>query len=73
MRVSRASLVAPATNDDVAIAPALIIGFSGRPLSGCRLIELNASPLGSTPTASRTRSGPRSSSATPYANGFEID
>ena len=57
--------VAPATSDEVAMAPALIIGFSGRPVPGSRLIELNASPLGSTPIAWRTRSPPRSSSATP--------
>ena len=29
---------------EVAMAPALIIGFSGRPVPGSRLIELNASP-----------------------------
>ena len=34
-----------------AIAPALIIGLSGRPVVGWRLIELNASPDGSTPTS----------------------
>ena len=33
-----------------AIAPALIIGLRGRPVPGSRLIELNASPVGSTPT-----------------------
>ncbi len=47
------------------IAPALIIGFSGRPLSGARLIELKASPLGSTPTLASTAAKPRSASASP--------
>ena len=55
------------------IAPALIIGLSGRPLSGARLIELKASPLGSTPTLPSTASNPRSASASPYVNGFDID
>ncbi len=55
------------------MAPALIIGFSGRPLPGSRLIELKASPLGSTPIACSTRWMPRSSSATPYTSGLEID
>ena len=32
------------------IAPALIIGLSGLPVAGWRLISLNGSPLGSTPT-----------------------
>ncbi len=45
--------------------PALIIGFSGRPVPGSRLIELKASPEGSTPTARPTRSAPASSSAMP--------
>ena len=47
------------------IAPALIIGFSGRPLPGARLIELNASPLGSPPTFASTASNPRSANANP--------
>jgi hypothetical protein len=55
------------------MAPALIIGFSGRPVPGSRLIELKASPEGSTPTTWRTRSRPWSSSATPYTSGLEID
>ena len=40
-------------SDEAAMAPALIIGFSGRPVPGSRLIELNASPVGSTPIAWR--------------------
>ena len=36
------------------IAPALIIGFMGAPVLGSRLIELKASPLGSTPILLRT-------------------
>jgi len=64
-RARRASRVAPATSDEVAMAPALIIGFIGRPVPGSRLMELKASPEGSTPTACRTRASPRSSSATP--------
>jgi hypothetical protein len=49
-----ASGVRPSINPVEAIAPALIIGLRGRPVSGSRLIELNASPVGSTPTFSAT-------------------
>src|SRR5262245_15071646 len=56
-----------------AIAPALIIGLSGRPVSGYRLIELNASLDGSTPTLASVSSSPHASSARPYTNGLEID
>ena len=49
----------------VAMAPALIIGFMGRPVPGSRLMELKASPEGSTPTLLSTWSSPRSSSARP--------
>ena len=52
---------------------ALIIGFTGAPVSGVRLISLNASPLGSTPTRLRTMSSPRRSSAIPYVSGLDID
>ena len=48
------SAVSPAMSELVTIAPALIIGFSGRPVSGSRLIALNGSPLGSTPTCLMT-------------------
>jgi hypothetical protein len=47
------------------MAPALIIGFIGRPVRGSRLIALNASPEGSTPTFRRTASAPWSSRAMP--------
>ena len=36
--------VRPTTQAGVAMAPALIIGLSGRPVPGSRLMELNASP-----------------------------
>jgi hypothetical protein len=72
-RWSRSSADRPATSDVAAIAPALIMGFSGRPVSGARLIELNASPVGSTPIVESTASCRTSSSASPYTNGFEID
>ena len=61
------------TDDPAAIAPALIIGLSGRPDRGARLISLNASPVGSTPILSSTAAFPQSSSARPYVNGFEMD
>ena len=54
-------------------APALIIGFNGRPVCGSRLIELKASPEGSTPTRERTCLSPATSSASPYTSGLEID
>ena len=46
----RSSGPAPATSEVVRMAPALISGLSGRPVPGCRLMALNPSPLGSTPT-----------------------
>jgi hypothetical protein len=49
----------------VAIAFALIIGLSGRSFDLCRLIALNESPLGSTPTFASRASRPLSSSARP--------
>ncbi len=39
----------PGTSEVAVMAPALIIGLRGRPVCGSRLIELNASPVGSTP------------------------
>lgn len=36
------------------MAPALIMGFRGRPVPGSRLMELKASPVGSVPTLLRT-------------------
>ena len=44
------------------MAPALIIGFAGRPASS-RLIALNGSPLGSNPTWACTSSTPWSDRA----------
>ncbi len=73
MRASRSSGVAAFTWPVVAIAPALIIGLTGRPVALWRLIALKASPLGSTPTLPRMNSAPWSSRARPYTNGFEID
>jgi hypothetical protein len=55
------------------MAPALIIGFDGIPVAGCRLMALKASPEGSSPTFSRTYSSPCLSSARPYTKGLEID
>ena len=48
-------------------------GLRGMPVSGERLISLNASPLGSTPIRLRTAAVPRRSSARPYVSGFDID
>jgi hypothetical protein len=69
-RSSGRSMSRPASHA-AAIAPALIIGLRGAPVSGSRLIALNASPLGSTPMRLRTSASPRSSSAMPYTSGFE--
>jgi hypothetical protein len=55
------------------MAPALIMGLSAHCVSGAKLIELNASPVGSTPIVFSTASRPRSSSARPYTNALEID
>jgi len=57
----RLRLIRPA----VAIAPALIIGCAAGRCPASRLIELKASPDGSTQTFSRTGSNPWSSSARP--------
>ena len=46
----------PGKSPVVAMAPALIIGFAGRPEMGSRLMALNASPDGSTPTFWKTAS-----------------
>ena len=58
----RSSSEAPGgpTSVCVVIAPMLIIGLRGRPVSRLREIWLNASPDGSTSTFSRTASIPRS-------------
>ena len=55
------------------MAPALTMGLAGRPVPGSRLIALNASPLGSTPTRASTPSTPTSASASAYTKGLEID
>ncbi len=65
--------VAPRTRLVVTIAPALTIGLNGRFDCSSTVIELNGSPVGSTPTRIDTASTPWSSSASPYANGLEID
>ena len=54
------------------MAPELTMGLKGR-LSGRSRMELNASPLGSTPIAASTRSGPTVSSASANTKAFEID
>jgi hypothetical protein len=54
---------APATRPAQAIAPALMSGLRGMPVTGEMLISLNASPLGSTPMRLRTSAVPRRSSA----------
>jgi hypothetical protein len=55
------------------MAPVLIIGLYGRLVSFCRLIELKASPLGSTPTYRHTSSCPMSFNAMPKVKGFDTD
>ena len=59
IRVARPKIVA------AAMAPALIIGLRGRPVPGSRLMALNASPVGSTPTFFNTSARVLSSSARP--------
>ena len=54
MRANFSSAVSPAMSELMTIAPALIIGLNGRPAAGSRLIALNGSPLGSTPTCLTT-------------------
>ncbi len=61
------------TIDAAAIAPALTIGLSGVPLPGASVMELKASPVGSTPIRARTAASPRSSRISPYVKGLEID
>ena len=54
------------------MAPELTIGLNGR-LSGRSRIELNASPLGSTPITASTFSAPSSSKASAKTKALEID
>ncbi len=61
-RAKRSCPVSPATSEVAVMAPALIIGFFGRPVSGARLISLKASPEGSTSTLRATASSPWSCS-----------
>ena len=63
----------PVETGRAAIAPALTIGLSGRPVPGASVMLLNASPVGSTPICARTASSPRSSRTRPYVSGLEID
>ena len=77
LSVSRMSSKAPSPSawwisPEQAIAPALTIGLNGR-LSAVRRIELNASPLGSTPITASTCSAPSISSASANTNALEID
>ena len=72
MRSKAASPSAWWIRPEQAIAPALTIGLNG----GCRCvsrIELNASPLGSTPIAASTRSSPTISSASAKTKALETD
>jgi len=55
------------------MAPALIMGLRGRPVTGSRLMELKASPVGSIPIFAKTADVPLSSRANPYVNALEID
>ena len=59
----RASGVSPLIRSAVAIAPALTIGLKGRLWTWSSTIELNASPVGSTPIRDSTTSRPYSASA----------
>jgi hypothetical protein len=73
MRLSLSASERPATKEVAAMVPVLIMGLSGQLVSGAKLIELNASPVGSTPMVFSTASRPRSLSARPYTKGLEID
>ena len=56
MRSSCTARVAPATSDDVTIAPAFTMGFDARPVASSTLMLLNGSPVGSLPTLASTAS-----------------
>jgi hypothetical protein len=65
-RISSARLVwARHTWLVVAMAPALIIGLRGVPLTGSKLMALKASPEGSTPTLLCIHSNPSDCRASP--------
>ena len=55
------------------MAPALTIALVACPVTGSRLMALNASPVGSRPMRWPTTSGPSSSRAIAYVNGLDID
>jgi len=55
------------------MAPALIIGVDGRPVPSSRLMGLNASPLGATPTRSSTPSRPTAARARAKEPGSAVD
>lgn len=48
IRSTRSATASPATMQQVRIAPALTIGFGGRPVSSSSRIASNASPVGLT-------------------------
>ncbi len=57
----------------VAIAPALTIGFIGRPsLSSIAITELNGRPVLLTPRASRAAAGPTASHTNAKTKGLEM-
>ncbi len=59
-------------SEQQAMAPAFTMALKGR-LSLVRRMELNASPLGSTPMAASTRSGPNRSRARANTTAFDTD
>ena len=61
-----------AANTEQAMAPEFTMGLNGR-LSALKRMELKASPLGSTPIASATRSGPNFSNASAKTKALEMD
>ena len=65
--------VSPAISELVTIAPALIIGFNGRPVASSRLIALKGSPLGSRPTWRVSSASPDCSSTRANTKGFDTD
>ena len=72
-RAWRAATVGPSISPVATIAPEFTIGLNGRFDASSTTIALNGLPDGSTPIRARSASRPRSSSASPRTNGFEID
>ena len=64
--------VLSAIRPEQAMAPAFTMALNGL-LSARRRMELNASPLGSTPMAASTRSAPSRSSARANTMAFDTD